>query len=57
MVDYLPLRSNNHNLPDSEPEEEHATPDPVVVEAVYNSHEDGKSRTVVLTISFQLPLK
>lgn len=55
MVDYLPLRSNNNNLPDPEPEEEHATPEPVVIEAVYNYHEDGKSKTIALTVSLQLP--
>jgi hypothetical protein len=54
MVDYFPLRSNN-NLPDPEPEEEHATPEPVVMEAVYNYHEAEKSRTVALKVSLQLP--
>jgi hypothetical protein len=55
MVDYFPLRSNNHNLPDSEPEEEHATLEPIVTEAVYNYHEDGKSKTIALKVSLQLP--
>jgi hypothetical protein len=57
MVDHFPLRSNNNNLPDPEPEEEHAIPEPVVIEAVYNYHEDGKSRTVALKVSLQLPLQ
>jgi hypothetical protein len=55
MVDYFPLRSNNHNLPDSEPEEEQIVPEPTVVEAVYNYHEDGKNKTIAITLSLQLP--
>jgi hypothetical protein len=57
MVDYHPLRSNNWKLPESdpEPEEEQDVQQPVVVEAVYNYHEDGKSKTVALKVSLQLP--
>ena len=55
MVDYFPHRSNNNYLPDPEPEEEHVTPEPVVMEAVYNYHEDGKSKTIAIKVSLQLP--
>jgi hypothetical protein len=55
MVDYLPLRSNNNNLPDPELEEEQVGQQPVVVEAAYNYHEDGKSKTIAITVSLQLP--
>ena len=59
MVDYFPLLSNGWNLPepDSEPEEEQGAPEPVAVEAVYNYHEDGKSKTIAIKVSLQLPLQ
>ena len=59
MVDYFPLRSNGWKLPEPElePEEDQEGQQPVVVEAVYNYHEDGKSRTIALKVSFQLPLR
>jgi hypothetical protein len=56
MRDYLPLQSN-HNLPDLEPEEDQEEQQPVVVDFVYNTHEDGKGRTIALKLSLQLPVK
>jgi hypothetical protein len=57
MVDYQVLRANNWKLPDPDPEEDKEGQQPVVVEAVYNYHEDGKSKTVALKVSFQLSLQ
>jgi hypothetical protein len=56
MVDYYPLRYNHKEPePAQEEREDQEEQQPVVVEAVYNYHEDGKSKTVALTISLQLP--
>jgi hypothetical protein len=61
MVDYFPLRSNSHKFPEPDPEpedEEQAGQHPVVVDFVYNAHEiEGKSKTVALKVSLQLPLQ
>jgi hypothetical protein len=60
VVDYNNLlRANSWKLPEPEPEpeEEQYVQQPVVVEAVYNYHEDGKSKTVALKVSLQPPLK
>jgi hypothetical protein len=56
MVDYFPLRPNGWKLPDPEPDEEQEGQQPNVVEAVYNYHEDGKSMTIAIKVSLQLPL-
>jgi hypothetical protein len=57
MVDYFPQQSNGWKLPEPEPEpeEEQAAPEPAVVDAVYNYHEDGKSKTIAIKLSLQLP--
>jgi hypothetical protein len=57
MVDYFPLRSNSHKLPEPEPEEDQEIQEPVVVDFVYNTHEDGKGKTVALKLLLQLPLQ
>jgi hypothetical protein len=59
MVDYNVLRANNWKLPEPEPEleEEQDVQQPVAVEAVYNYHEDGKSKTIALKVSLQLSLQ
>jgi hypothetical protein len=57
MRDYLPLHSN-HNLPDPEPEEDQEAQQPIVVDFVYNTHEiEGKSKTIAIKVSLQLPLQ
>jgi hypothetical protein len=55
MRDYLPLQSN-HKLPHPEPEEQEGQ-QPVVAEVVYNYHEDGKSKTIALKVTLQVPLQ
>ena len=59
MIDYFPLRSNSHTLPelDPEPEEDQEAQQPVVVDFVYNTHEERNGKTIVLKVSFRLPLK
>jgi hypothetical protein len=59
MVDYHLIRSTDHKQPaaESEQEEDQAAPEPVAVEAVYNYHEDGKSKTIAIKVSLQLPLQ
>ena len=57
MVDYLPLRSHNHELPDPDQEEEQAVLEPVVVDFVYNAYEERNGKTIALKISFRLPVK
>jgi hypothetical protein len=58
MVNYNVLRANNWKLPVPEPEpEEDQEGQPVVVDFVYNTHEDRNGKTIALKISFQLPLK
>jgi hypothetical protein len=59
MVDYVPLRHNSWKLPEQEPEpeEEQDVQQPVVVEAVYNYHEDGKTKTIAVKVSLQLSLQ
>jgi hypothetical protein len=59
MEDYNKvLRSNNWKqlAPDTDSEEEQEE-QPIVVEAVYNYHEDGKSKTIAIKVSLQLPLQ
>jgi hypothetical protein len=58
-MDYYPLRSNGWKLPESEPEleQDQEGQQPVVVEAVYNYHEDGKGKTIALKVLLQLPLQ
>jgi hypothetical protein len=58
MVDYQPLRHNNWKLPEpeSEEEKEQAAPEPIVVDFVYNELEERNAKTIVVKISFQLPL-
>jgi hypothetical protein len=55
MVDYHLLRSTNHKLPEPDPEEEQAVPEPVVVDVVYNAYEEGKGKTIALKVSFSVP--
>jgi hypothetical protein len=58
MVDYQTIHSNNWKLPaEPDPEEDQEGQQPVVVEAVYNYHEDDESKTVALKVSLQLPLQ
>jgi hypothetical protein len=59
MVDYQKLRDNDWKLlkQEPEPEEDQEGQHPVVVEAVYNYHEDGKSKTIAIKVSLQLPLQ
>jgi hypothetical protein len=57
MVDYELLRTNNWKLqkPEQEPEEDQEE-QPVVVDFVYNNHEERNGRTVAIKILLQLPL-
>jgi hypothetical protein len=57
MVDYQKLQPNNWKLPepDPEPEEEPEDQQPVVVNLVYNRHEEPKGKTIAITVSLQLP--
>jgi hypothetical protein len=55
MVNYFPLRSNGWKSPEPEPEEEQEGQQPVAMEAVYNYHEDGKSKTIAIKLTLQLP--
>ena len=57
MVDYLPFRSTNNTLQEPEPEEEQAGQQPVVVDFVYNTHEERNGKTIAIKVSLQLPLK
>jgi hypothetical protein len=56
MVDYFPI-SNTHKLPEPDLglEEEQGAPEPVIAEAVYNYHEDAKSKTIAIKLTLQLP--
>ncbi len=59
MVDYFPLRSTNHKQPAATPEqddENQAVPEPVVVDVVYNQHEESNGKTIALTVSLCLPI-
>ena len=56
MVDYFKLPAN-HNLLKPAPEEDQAAPDPIVVDVVFNTHEERNGKTIALKISFRLPLK
>jgi hypothetical protein len=55
MVDYYPLRSTNHKLPEPDPEEEQAVQEPEV-QVVWNHYENGDAKTVAVTVSIRLPL-
>ena len=59
MVDYWPIRSNNHKHPDLEPEPEadQEGQEPVVVDVVYNAYEAQNSKTIAIKVSLQLPLQ
>jgi hypothetical protein len=57
VVDYFPLRSNSHTLPDTEHEEAQEAQQPVVVDFVFNTHEERNGKTIALKISFRLPMK
>jgi hypothetical protein len=59
MIQYYPLPSNRKRPePEQEPEEEQEVQKPVAVDFVYNVHEiEGKSKTIALKVSLQLPLK
>jgi hypothetical protein len=57
MADYFPLWSNNHTLPDVEPEEEREAPQPEV-DIVWNVYtEKGDAKSMALKILIRLPLK
>jgi hypothetical protein len=59
MVDYVPLRPNNWKLPAAEAaldEYEQAVPEPVVVDVVYNAHEERNGKTIAIKVSFRLPI-
>jgi hypothetical protein len=55
MVDHQLIRSSNHKLPGSEPEEEQAVPEPEV-HVVWNHYEKAGAKTVAVTVSIRLPL-
>jgi hypothetical protein len=57
MRDYYPLLNSSHTLPEPDPAEEPAVPEPVVVDFVYNELEDRNGKTIALKVSFRLPLK
>jgi hypothetical protein len=57
MVDYLPLRPNNHKLPKPEPVEEQDGQEPVVVDVLYNAYEERNGKTIALKVSLRLPLQ
>ncbi len=59
MVDYWPIRSNNHKHLGSEPEPEadQEGQEPVVVDVVYNTHEAQNGKTIAIKVSIQLPLQ
>jgi hypothetical protein len=57
MVDNFPLRSNKHNLPDPEPEEEHAGREPQVDVVINSYHEKGDAMSFALKVSIRLPLQ
>jgi hypothetical protein len=57
MVDSFPLRPNGWKLPEPEPDEEQEEQQRIVAEAVYNYHEDGKSKTIALKVTLQVPLQ
>ena len=59
-MDYHPLRPNGWKLqePDPEPQEEQELRESVAVDVVYNVHDtEGKSKTIALKVSLQLPLQ
>jgi hypothetical protein len=56
MVDYFPLRSNNNNLPDPEPEEEQAVLEPQVDVVINSYHEKGDAKSFALKVSIRLPI-
>ncbi len=57
MLDYFPLRSISHKLPDVKPEEEQAElqPEVAIVWNVYK--EQGEAKSMALKITLRLPLK
>jgi hypothetical protein len=57
MVDYLPLRPNNHKLTKPEPVEEQDGQEPVVVDVLYNAYEERNGKTIALKVSLRLPLQ
>jgi hypothetical protein len=57
VVDYFPLRSNSHRLPDTEHEEAQEAQQPVVVDFVFNTHEAQNGKTIAIKVSLQLPLQ
>jgi hypothetical protein len=56
MMDYYLLRSHNHKLPEPDPEEEQAVPEPVI-DVVNTYHEKGAAKSMALKVSLRLPLK
>jgi hypothetical protein len=57
MMDYYLLRSHNHKLPQQEPEEAQAAPEPVIDVVVNTYHEKGDCKSFALKISIRLPLQ
>ena len=56
-MDYQPIRANGWKLPAPDPElEEDQEGQPVVVDVVYNIHEERNGKTIALKVSLQLPL-
>jgi hypothetical protein len=55
MVDYLPLRSNNHRLPEPTPEEDQESLQPEV-DVVWNVYsERGDAKSMAVKVSLRLP--
>lgn len=54
-MDYYPLRSHNHKLPEPEPEEEQEIFQPSI-DVVWNVyHGRGDAKTVAVKVSIRLP--
>jgi hypothetical protein len=58
MVDHYPLTSNNHKLPDPDPEVEEETAQDATVDVVLNVYKEKRdAHSIALRISFRLPDK
>jgi hypothetical protein len=58
MVDYQPIRSYNHKVPDPDTEVEEEASHDAIVDAVINVfRERNNSQSIALRISFRLPEK